>query len=69
MAFKTLAEQLESVQKAIAKIESGGQQQGIAGRSVQRADYQVLLKRESRLKAMLKRKNQPNANYHYFVHE
>jgi hypothetical protein len=68
MATKTLEEQLESVQAAIAKIESGSQSYGIAGRSVQRASLEALYRREKELKMALVRQKQ-GTSYSYVVHE
>ena len=47
---KTYSEQLDEVQAAITKIESGAQSyQGVSGRGVTRADLQTLYAREERL--------------------
>ena len=70
MATKTLQEQLESVQAAIEKIESGAQSYGIAGRNVQRAELATLYKREKSLKNAIAKKNRgASGTYKYFVHE
>jgi hypothetical protein len=45
----TLAQQLESVQAAIAAIEAGAQQYSIEGRSYTKPDLAALYKREERL--------------------
>lgn len=45
----TLAEQLDSVQAAIAAIEFGGQSYAIAGRTYTRANLKELYDREERL--------------------
>lgn len=45
----TLAEQLESVQAAIAAIESGAQSTTIDGQTVNRADLKTLYIREENL--------------------
>ena len=60
MAVKTFAEQLESVQNAIAAIESGNQsyrlETGVGtGRAVTRADLATLYKRESWLRGKASR--------------
>jgi len=47
----TYAEQLVSVQAAIAAIESGAQSYSIAGRSLSRADLKTLYDREAWLLA------------------
>jgi len=51
----TYAEQLESVQTAIAKIESGGQAYSIAGRQLTRGDLVALYDREKYLRKMVSR--------------
>ena len=78
MPLKTVAEQLESVQLAIAQIEGidasgnadgkGAQSYGIAGRSLERAQLETLYKREKELKIALMRQKK-GTNYHYFVHK
>ena len=50
MATYTYTEQLESVQDSIMKIEAGGQAYSIAGRSLSRADLEVLYDREKWLR-------------------
>lgn len=45
----TLAQQLESVQAAIAAIESGAQSASSEGESLSRADLKTLYDREDRL--------------------
>jgi hypothetical protein len=57
MAIKTYTEQLESVQAAIDKIESGGQAYSIGGRSLTRADLPTLYAREKQLRALVDREN------------
>jgi len=47
MAIKTYTEQLESVQEAIAAIESGAQSYEIAGRKQTKADLATLYDREA----------------------
>lgn len=49
MAILIYTEQLESVQAAIAAIESGAQSLEIAGRRYMKADIEVLYAREERL--------------------
>lgn len=57
----TLEQQLESVQRAIAAIESGGQEVDIEvnqnRRRVTRADLRDLYRRENQLKAAINRQN------------
>lgn len=55
MAVETYKEQLERVQAAIAKIESGEQSFDVNGRSVRRADLEQLYKREMYLRRMVAR--------------
>ncbi len=50
MAIKTYTEQLESVQAAIAKIESGTQSSVYNGRTITRADLEQLYMREKWLR-------------------
>jgi hypothetical protein len=57
MAIKTYTEQLESVQTAIATIESGGQAYSISGRSMSRADLETLYAREKWLRGMAARES------------
>lgn len=61
MALQTTTEQLERVQAAIAKIESGGQSYTVQGAgggvTYTRADLAELYKREERLLAQLNREN------------
>ncbi|MDQ3235511.1 MAG: hypothetical protein M3Q07_27185 [Pseudobdellovibrionaceae bacterium] len=56
-----LEQQLESVQKAIAAIESGGQEVDIEvnqnRRRVTRADLRELYRRENQLKVAIERQN------------
>ena len=52
---QTYAEQLDSVQAAIAKIEAGGQSATILGRTVSRADLRTLYDREAWLRKMVAR--------------
>ena len=61
---RTIEERLESVQNAIAEIESGdggglsaGQEVQINGRSVARPDLQTLYREERRLLRLKKRKD------------
>lgn len=49
MAIKTVTEQLESVQTAIAAIESGAQSYELHGRSFTKANLETLYKREENL--------------------
>jgi len=49
MAIKTYTEQLESVQAAIALIESNAQSAQFQGRSWTKADLKTLYDREARL--------------------
>ena len=49
MAIKTYTEQLESVQAAIEKIESGAQSYSQKDRSQSKADLATLYEREERL--------------------
>ena len=49
------AEQLEEVQNAIAKIESGGQSYSISGRALNRADLATLYQREKWLRVQAAR--------------
>jgi hypothetical protein len=51
VAIKTILEQLESVQAAIAIIEEGSQEYQIGGRRATRADLKTLYDREAQLKA------------------
>lgn len=51
----TYAEQLESVQTAIATIEGGGQAIGVNGRALTRADLRTLYDREKWLRQRLDR--------------
>ncbi len=57
----TLEQQLESVQKAIMAIESGGQEIDIEvnqnRRRVTRADLRELYRRENQLKTAIRRQN------------
>lgn len=46
---QTYTEQLDQIQATIAAIETGAQSYSIAGRSFNRADLDVLYKREARL--------------------
>jgi len=62
----TTEEQLEAVQAAIAKIESGAQSYGIAGRNIQRADLATLYAREKALKKTLYRQKR-GTSFSYFV--
>jgi len=55
MAILTYTEQLESVQTAIAAIESGAQSLEILGRRYAKADIEVLYAREERLLRLVKR--------------
>lgn len=59
MAIKTYAEQLESVQAAIAKIEADGQAYGMGkggvSLSLTRANLAELYRREERLQALVAR--------------
>jgi hypothetical protein len=61
MAIKTYAEQLESVQAAIAKIESGAQAYEIAvdgsQRRLTRGDLKTLYEREARLRPLAARES------------
>lgn len=50
MAIKTYTEQLESVQAAIDKIESGTQSSVYNGRTITRADLEQLYAREKWLR-------------------
>jgi hypothetical protein len=50
MAIETPSEQLERVQAAIRKIESGGQTVEIDGKRLTRGDLKVLYDREAALK-------------------
>ena len=52
MAVKTYAEQLESVQNAIASIEAGAQSLTISGKAYTKADLKTLYDRESWLRRM-----------------
>lgn len=53
----TLAEQLLSVQKAIAAIEAGAQSTQNLGDSLTRPDLQALYRREERLQARIDRES------------
>lgn len=53
----TLAEQLASVQAAIAAIESGAQSVTNDGQTTNRPDLQILYTRESRLLAKIDRES------------
>lgn len=56
--MKTYAEQLDAVQQAIEKIESGAQSYvGPTGRQLTRADLETLYKREERLMMKVKRES------------
>jgi len=59
MAIKTYAEQLETVQAAIEKIESGAQSytigEGGASRQVTRATLRDLYDRETKLRSLVAR--------------
>lgn len=55
--MSTYAEQLESVQSAIAAIESGAQSYVISGRSLTRADLKTLYDREKWLQKMVSRES------------
>jgi len=55
MAIKTYAEQLESVQQTIERIETTGQAYGISGRSLTRADLNTLYEREKYLRRQVNR--------------
>lgn len=55
MAIKTYLEQLEAVQLAIAKLESGVQSYSIGGRSLTRANLKDLYDRERWLRSMVAR--------------
>ena len=57
MALKTTLEQLESVQTAIATIESGGQAYSIAGRTLSRGDLDTLYAREKYLLSKYERES------------
>jgi hypothetical protein len=50
MAIETATEQLERVQAAIRKIETGGQTVEIDGKRLTRADLKLLYEREATLK-------------------
>ena len=54
MAIETILEQLERVQTAIKKIESGAQAYSHAGRSLTRADLPRLYEREEKLLSLYK---------------
>lgn len=64
---RTIKERLESVQDAIAEIESGGasgssgQEVEIRGRSITRPDLSTLYAEEQRLLRLLKRKQRGGA--------
>ncbi len=51
--METLQGQLERVQSAIAKIESGAQEYGTGKRTVRRGDLKVLYDREMSLKQQI----------------
>ena len=53
----TYAEQLESVQAAIAKIESGAQAYSGSGKSLSRADLGTLYQREQWLRGKVARES------------
>jgi len=55
MAIKTYTEQLESVQAAIAAIETGAQWVEVAGRKYVKGDIAALYAREERLYPLAKR--------------
>ena len=63
----TLEEQLDSVQKAIFAIESGGQESDIEvnqnRRRISRAELKDLYRRESQLKMAITRKNGGGSRY------
>ena len=54
MAY-TLAQQLDSVQAAIAAIESGAQEVSVNNRTYRKADLKTLYDREERLLARISR--------------
>jgi hypothetical protein len=53
----TLAEQLDSVQAAIAAIEEGAQEHTINGRTYRRAELQTLYTREENLLRRIQRES------------
>ncbi|MCK5614107.1 peptidylprolyl isomerase [Candidatus Pacearchaeota archaeon] len=55
MAIETFTVQLERVQAAIAKIETGAQEYGIGNRRAKRAQLSDLYARERELRAEVKR--------------
>jgi len=57
MAIKTYAQQLESVQQTIERIETTGQAYGIGGRSLTRADLKTLYDRERDLRRRVDRES------------
>lgn len=57
MAVESYSMQLERVQTTIATIEEAGQAHDINGRSLRRADLEVLYKREKWLRKMADRES------------
>jgi phage-related minor tail protein len=57
MATKTYQEQLESVQAAIADIETKGQTVDVNGRTLTRADLRTLYQREAQLRRLVDRES------------
>ncbi len=55
MAVESYTAQLERVQAAIARIETGGQATELDGRRITRGDLATLYRREAQLRAMVAR--------------
>lgn len=66
---KTYAEQLESVQSAIAAIEEGAQSYTIGNRSLNRGDLSTLYTREKWLRRMASREAAGGIEINYVVPE
>lgn len=69
MAVETYQQQLERVQAAIAKIESGEQAFDMNGRTVRRADLDVLYRREAYLRRMVARQQRGGIRLRRVVNE
>jgi hypothetical protein len=61
--YKTLEEQLYTVQDAIEKIETGAQEYQIGNRKLTKADLQTLYAREASLRSAIAAQNGQNVSY------
>jgi len=67
MAVESYETQLERVQAAIAKIESGAQEVEYEGRRVKRADLKSLYEREAQLRSLVDKQSRRGSRIGRFI--